>query len=158
MRQAAGRATGYDIASPTAEYVPGMVEQGFVQKLDKSRIPNLANINPKFKGLWWDPNDEYQIPRTTDDRRPVSHDDDPTSPQSWKDFYGLVKGPASARRLRRLDGRRLRLPAQDARLLAQLRREGELDEAREILLDVAPHLLRLDSNNYGEKMADGEAR
>ena len=55
-----GGATGYDIASPTAEYVPGMVEQGFVQKLDKSRLPNLANIDPKFKGLWWDP--ERRVP------------------------------------------------------------------------------------------------
>jgi len=46
-----GGGTGYDIASPTAEYVPGMVEQGFVQKLDKSRLPSLANIDPNFKGL-----------------------------------------------------------------------------------------------------------
>ena len=52
-----GGATGYDIASPTAEYVPGMVQQGFLQKLDKSRIPNLVNIDPKFTKLWWDPND-----------------------------------------------------------------------------------------------------
>ena len=42
-------ATGYDICSPTAEFVPGMVQQGFVQKLDKSRIPNLANIDPVFQ-------------------------------------------------------------------------------------------------------------
>ena len=34
---------------------------------------------------------------------------------------------------------------------------SELDEARTILLDVAPHLLALDSDKYGQKMADGEA-
>ena len=33
----------------------------------------------------------------------------------------------------------------------------ELDEARTVLLDVAPHLLALDSDKYGQKMADGEA-
>ena len=33
----------------------------------------------------------------------------------------------------------------------------ELEEARKILLDVAPHLLALDSDTYGQKMADGEA-
>lgn len=33
----------------------------------------------------------------------------------------------------------------------------ELDEARTILLDVAPHLLALDSDTYGQKMADGVA-
>ena len=35
--------------------------------------------------------------------------------------------------------------------------KAELDQAREVLLDVAPHLLALDSNKYGEKMANGEA-
>ncbi len=33
----------------------------------------------------------------------------------------------------------------------------ELDEARTVLLDVAPHILALDSDTYGQKMADGEA-
>ena len=41
-----GGASGYDIAAPTAEYVPGMVEEGFLQKLDVSRIPNLAVHQP----------------------------------------------------------------------------------------------------------------
>jgi spermidine/putrescine-binding protein len=58
-----GGASGYDIACPTAEYVPGMVEEGFLTKLDMSRIPNASLINETFKGLWWDPTDEYQIPK-----------------------------------------------------------------------------------------------
>jgi spermidine/putrescine-binding protein len=33
-------ATGYDIACPTAEYVPAMVEGGYIQKLNWERIPN----------------------------------------------------------------------------------------------------------------------
>ena len=36
-----GGANGqYDISAPTAEYVPTMVEQGFIQKIDWSKIPN----------------------------------------------------------------------------------------------------------------------
>ena len=35
--------------------------------------------------------------------------------------------------------------------------QAELDQARTILLDLAPHLLALDSDKYGHKMADGEA-
>src|SRR6187551_492241 len=89
-----GGATGYDIASPTAEYVPGMVEQGFVQKLDKSRLPNLANIDPKFKGLWWDPNDDYLIPKDFGTTGVLYRTTMiPTVPKSWKDFLELIKGP-----------------------------------------------------------------
>ena len=40
-----------------------MVEEGYIQKLDVSRIPNLKYINAKFKELWWDPTDEYQVPK-----------------------------------------------------------------------------------------------
>ena len=45
-----GGATGqYDIAAPTAEYVPAMVEEGFLEKLDWSRIPNTKYINPRSR-------------------------------------------------------------------------------------------------------------
>ena len=40
-----------------------MVEEGFLQKIDWSKIPNAKYINKQFKGLWWDPNDEYQLPK-----------------------------------------------------------------------------------------------
>ena len=56
-------ASGYDVACPTAEYTPAMVEGGYISKLDLTRIPNQQYINPAFKGLWWDPNDEYQLPK-----------------------------------------------------------------------------------------------
>ena len=127
-----GGATGYDIASPTAEYVPGMVEQGFVQKLDKSRLPNLANIDPKFKGLWWDPNDEYQIPKDFGTTGVLYRTTMiPTPRQELEGLLRPDQGPGLGQDgLRRLDGRRLRLPAQDARLLGQLGREGRARPGR----------------------------
>ena len=30
--------------------------------LDKSKIPNYANINPVYHGAYYDPNDQYSIP------------------------------------------------------------------------------------------------
>ena len=154
-----GGATGYDIASPTAEYVPGMVEQGFVQKLDKSRLPNLANIDPKFKGLWWDPNDEYQIPKDFGTTGVLYRTTMiPTPPKSWKDFVELIKGPASGKTVF-VDsmGDVFVFPLKMLGFSANSIVKEELDQARTVLLDVAPHLLALDSNKYGEKMANGEA-
>jgi spermidine/putrescine transport system substrate-binding protein len=154
-----GGGTGYDIASPTAEYVPGMVEQGFVQKLDKSRLPNLANISAQFKGLWWDPNDEYLIPKDFGTTGILYRSTMiPSAPKSWKDFYDLIKGPASNKTVF-VDsmGDVFTFPLKMLGFSANTETKEELDQARTILLDVAPHLLALDSNKYGDKMAKGEA-
>ncbi|MFL5680170.1 MAG: PotD/PotF family extracellular solute-binding protein [Chloroflexota bacterium] len=152
-------ASGYDIASPTAEFVPAMVQDGFVQKLDKSRLPNLANIDPKFKGLWWDPNDDYLIPKDFGTTGILYRSKAlPSVPKSWKDFYDLVKGPASEKTVM-VDslGDVLVFPLKMLGFSANSVDENELKQAQAILLEVAPHILALDSNNYGQKMAKGEA-
>ena len=41
----------YDFGAPTAEYTPGMVEEGMIQKIDWSKIPNQKYINSQFKKL-----------------------------------------------------------------------------------------------------------
>jgi spermidine/putrescine-binding protein len=154
-----GGGTGYDIAAPTAEYVPGMVEQGFVQKLDKSRLPTLANISAQFKGLWWDPNDEYLIPKDFGTTGILYRSNMlPSTPKTWRDFYDLIKGPASNKTVF-VDsmGDVFTFPLKMLGFSANSEVKEELDQARTILLDVAPHLLALDSNKYGDKMAKGEA-
>jgi spermidine/putrescine transport system substrate-binding protein len=150
---------GYDIASPTAEFVPGMVEQGFVQKLDKSRLPNLANIDPVFKGLWWDPGDDYLIPKDYGTTGILYRSTLlPSVPKSWKDFNDLIKGAASGKTVF-VDsmGDVFVFPLKMLGFSANSVDKDELDQARTVLLDVAPHLLALDSNTYGTKMAKGEA-
>ncbi len=154
-----GGASGYDIAAPTAEYVPGMVEEGFLQKLDLSKIPNVANISQTFKNLWWDPTNEYQVPKDYGTTGVLYRSTlIPSVPKSWKEFYDLVKGAAS--------GKTVFVDSMGDVMVFPLKMLGyslnsvdqkELDEARTILLDVAPHLLALDSDKYGQKMADGEA-
>ena len=154
-----GGASGYDIAAPTAEYVPGMVEEGFLQKLDLSRIPNVAKISKTFKGLWWDPTDEYQVPKDYGTTGILYRSGMiPKVPVTWQDFYDLVKGKAS--------GKTVFVDSMGDVFVFPLKLKGhslnsvdkaELDEARTVLLDVAPHILALDSDKYGQKMADGEA-
>ncbi|MEX1170883.1 MAG: extracellular solute-binding protein [Chloroflexota bacterium] len=154
-----GGASGYDLACPTAEYVPGMVEEGFLTKLDMSRIPNASLINATFKGLWWDPDDEYQVPKdygTTGIlwRKSLL----PEVPTSWKAFYDLVKGEASGKTVF-VDsmGDVFVFPLKMLGYSLNSDVQSELEEARQILLDCAPHILALDSDTYGDKMASGEA-
>ena len=154
-----GGASGYDVAAPTAEYVPAMVEEGFIAKLDLSRIPNVQHINPTFKGLWWDPTDEYQVPKdygTTGIlwRKSLLS----KTPNSWQEFYDQVKGEASGKTVM-VDsmGDVFVFPLKLLGYSLNSVDQAELEEARQVLLEVAPHILALDSDTYGDKMANGEA-
>lgn len=58
------RHTGYDIVVPSSHWAKIQLEGGLFKKLDKSRIPNLANVDPyvmKMLGTL-DPNNEYLAP------------------------------------------------------------------------------------------------
>ncbi len=154
-----GGASGYDICCPTAEYVPGMVEEGFVAKLDKSRLPNIATMNPAFLKQWWDPNDEYLIPKDYGTTGILYRSDLISEiPTSWEQFLAQVKGEASGKTVF-VDsmGDVFVFPLKMRGYSLNTEVESELEEARTILLDVAPHILALDSDTYGDKMASGEA-
>ena len=154
-----GGASGYDIAAPTAEYVPGMVEEGFLEKLDLTRLPNVQYIDSKFKNLWWDPTNEYQVPKdfgTTGILYRGKLLSRP--PTSWQDFYDFTKGEAS--------GKTVVVDSMGDVFVFPLKLRGyslnsvdqaELEDARQILLDIAPHILALDSDLYQDKLASEEA-
>ncbi len=54
--------SGYDVVFPSDEIVPLMVEGGLLDRLDLTLLPNLVNIDAKFRGLSFDPSNSYTIP------------------------------------------------------------------------------------------------
>jgi len=54
-------ASGFDIVVPTGPYIPQMIEKGLIQKLDMSKIPNFANLDPAYISQDWDPNNTYSV-------------------------------------------------------------------------------------------------
>ncbi|GAB3344478.1 hypothetical protein GCM10027512_15090 [Chromohalobacter beijerinckii] len=58
----AGGVSQYDIIVPSNYYVPRLIETGMVQKLDKSKIPNLDNVMEQFKNPSYDPQSTYSAP------------------------------------------------------------------------------------------------
>ena len=55
--------SGYDIVFPSQDYVSIMIRQDMFEKIDKSLIPNLKNIDPAvLKKAEYDPNMEYSVP------------------------------------------------------------------------------------------------
>ncbi|HEV8281379.1 MAG TPA: spermidine/putrescine ABC transporter substrate-binding protein [Candidatus Limnocylindrales bacterium] len=159
MAKFQGGATGqWDICCPTMNYVPAMRDQGFIQKVDAAQIPNLKYINKAFKGQWWDPTDEWSVPkdwgttgisiRTKDVKEEV---------KTWRQFLDLIP---------QYSGKVVFVDSADDVFIAPLKANGyslnsdvkeELDKAREELLKVAPHILALDSDQYNAKIETEEA-
>jgi len=152
--------TGYDICTPSAEYLPQLVAKGYIKKLDFARIPNSRLINPAFRRLWWDPQQEFHVPKDYGDTTGILYRGKSIAlpPRSWKEFEALVTGEAS--------GKTVFVDSMDDVFVFPLKSRGhslnsidkaELAEARKVLLAVAPHILAIDSDTYGLRLATEEA-
>ena len=58
----AAGARGYDVIVPTSNYVSGMAKAGWLQPLDKSKIPNLKNVMPQYLNTEFDPGNKFSAP------------------------------------------------------------------------------------------------
>jgi len=58
----AGGDSQYDVVVPSSYYVPELADEGLIQPLDHSQIPNFNNLYPKFQNPTYDPGDKYSIP------------------------------------------------------------------------------------------------
>jgi spermidine/putrescine-binding protein len=159
-----GGATGlYDIVSPTAEFVKVMADEGFIVELPFDRIPNAALINPTFQNFY-DPNgpdakyNRYHIPKdwgTTGIavRKKVVTEDIKT----WKQFFEVA--PKYSGRIVMVEsaGDVMTAPLKALGFSLNSTDPGELEQARGLLNGIAPHVLALDSNDYGDKLATEEA-
>ncbi|MDR3139941.1 MAG: extracellular solute-binding protein [Treponema sp.] len=55
--------SGYDIVFPSGDYVSIMIHQNMFEKIDKSKLANLKNIDPLvLRKATYDPNMEYSVP------------------------------------------------------------------------------------------------
>ena len=57
-----GGNVAYDVIVPSNDWLPRMNAAGMLQKLDHSKIPNMANIFPRFMDAPFDPGREYSLP------------------------------------------------------------------------------------------------
>ncbi|MDP9481678.1 MAG: twin-arginine translocation signal domain-containing protein, partial [Chloroflexota bacterium] len=87
--QAGGKGQ-YDITVPTAEYSETLAKGGFLQKIDKSRLPNLAHVNPRFLTMPFDPTDEYLVPKDWGTTGIIHRGSDKEPITSWADFWNLA--------------------------------------------------------------------
>lgn len=159
LAKLAAGSSGYDFACPTAEFMPQMAEEGYIQKLDYSRIPNFKYIDPAVLSQAWDPNNEYHVPKDLGTTGILYRSKLVPEPlTSWKEFYDLATGKYSGKVvLVDSAGDVLVMPLKMLGYSLNSTDPKELDEAKKLLLDLAPHVLALDSDTYQDKLSSGEA-
>ena len=54
--------TAYDIAIPSEYMIAKMMDENLLEKLDKSKLKGLDNIDPRFLNLDFDPDNQYSVP------------------------------------------------------------------------------------------------
>ncbi len=52
----------YDLVIVDDYIIEMVIQEGLAQKLDKTLIPNIVNVNPLYQGQFFDPEDEYSVP------------------------------------------------------------------------------------------------
>ena len=62
LAKLAAGATGYDIIVPTGNAMESLIRQNALRPLDKSRLPNLKNINPAYLDTPFDPGNRFSVP------------------------------------------------------------------------------------------------
>ena len=55
-------ATGYDVVIPSQNFVTIMIDEGMLEKIDVKGMENYANVDDRWKGPTWDPEQEYSAP------------------------------------------------------------------------------------------------
>jgi spermidine/putrescine transport system substrate-binding protein len=149
-----GGAKGYDVVAPTGYMVETMAGEGLLRKLDAARIPNLSNVNDRFLGLGFDPENQYHVPKdwgTTGFMyltNQVSED-----LLSWDDFYRVA--PEYSGKYTVLDGSVEVVGSQLKRLGFSWNTtdQDEVDQAVEKLIEFKPHVAAITSTEYRELMS-----
>jgi spermidine/putrescine transport system substrate-binding protein len=155
-----GGARGYDLAAPTGYMVQILAADGLLEELDWSQMGTVEkNLDPRFRKLPYDPDDKWSVPKDWGTTGFMYRSDMvKEKPATWREFVDLAKGPYSGK-VTVLDG----IPECVGSMLCMLgysynsEDEGEIDEAKQELIDLKPHLLAITSTEYKQMLIDGKA-
>jgi spermidine/putrescine transport system substrate-binding protein len=155
-----GGARGFDLIVPTGYMVQILAGANLLQEIDYSKLPNVTkNIDPKFQGLPFDPDDKFSVAKDWGTTGFVYRTDlVKEKPTTWKEFFELAKGPYS-KKVTVLDG----IPEVVGSTLVMLgysynsEDEAELEQAKQELIKLKPHLLAITSTEYKQMVISGRA-
>lgn len=152
----AGGGAGYDMLAPTGYIIPSFVDGGFLQEIDRSRLGNYGNIDPKFLNLPFDKESKYYVPKDWGTTGFMYRSSDVSeTPKSWKDFFAL--GEKYSGKIGILDDKPVNIGAALKSLGYGINSTdpAELEAAAQVLYAFAPHVGNV-SNDYKQVVRDKE--
>jgi putrescine transport system substrate-binding protein len=161
-------ATGYDIVVPTGTFMARQIQAGVYQKLDKSKLPNLVNMDPVVMDRLtkYDPGNEYAVNYmwgTTGIGYNVKMVKERLGENADMTTWAAVMDPANLAKL--ADCGVMMLDTPDEILPAALNYLGinpdsqdtaDNDKAEELLLKLRPSIRKFHSSEYINALANGD--
>lgn len=151
-------ATGYDVCVPTGYMVQIMAQQGLLYKLAKDHIPNFQYVDSQFKNLPYDPGNQYSMPKDWGTTGFGYRPDLLPALYSWADFFKTATTTAS--------GKTIVLDGVNEVIGSMLKMLGfsynsvdpsQLEQVRQKLLQLKPHLLAITATDDITLMGNGQA-
>ncbi|KAA0233554.1 MAG: Spermidine/putrescine-binding periplasmic protein [Acidimicrobiales bacterium] len=153
-------ASGFDVVVPSDYMVAIMIEEGLLAELQADAIPNLANLDPEFTDLPFDPEGRYSVPYQWGtsgiavDTNVVGEDFE----QSWGIIFDPEQADAYSGKISMLNDPRESLGAALKYLGYSLNTSDpdELAEAQELLTETTARLATYDSDQFEDLLVGGE--
>jgi putrescine transport system substrate-binding protein len=159
--------TGYDVVVPSASFLERQIKAGVFMTLDKSKLPNLANMDPEImqRVALHDPGNEHAVPYlwgTTG----IGY-----NPEKVKaalgvdtiDSWSVIFDPENAKKLKDCGLVMLDAPVEvfDSALIylgkdPNSESEEDLNAARDLIMGVRPYVRYFHSSQYINDLANGE--
>jgi putrescine transport system substrate-binding protein len=160
--------SSYDIVVPTSNYLAQQIQAGVYQKLDKSKIPNLAKLDPVLMKMvaTADPGNQYGVPwawGTTGVAYNVQSIRKRLGDNAPVDSWALLFDPAVVSKLKGCGVSML--DAADAAFAATLQYMGrdpnsknpaDYQAAYEVLKKVRPYVTQFSSAGYGDDLVNND--
>lgn len=159
--------SGYDIVVPTASYFERQIKAGAFMTLDKSKLPNLQNMDPQLMGkvALHDPGNAHGIIYMWGTNG-IGYNEKMVKalmPDAPLDSWRLVFDPAVAAKLAKCGISLLDSPAEMLRAVySYMGREpnsqsaADLAQAEIVLAKIRPYIRNFSSSEYIEALANGD--
>ncbi len=160
--------SGYDVVVPTGDFLERQIAAGVYQKLDKSKLPNLKNMDPEImaQAAHHDPDHEHSVVYlwgTTGLGYNVAKVAERLGDDAPTDSWALLFDPANAEKLADcgitlLDAPTEVLPAamNYLGLDPQSTDKGDIEKGAELLMKIRPYVRYFHSSQYITDLANGD--
>ncbi len=146
----------YDVAFPSDYMIKRMIDEDLLHKISFDNIPNYEYIDEQFRGLGYDPNNEYSVPYMWGT---VGILYNKTMVDDTVDSWDILWNEKYSKQILMLDSQRDSIGITLKKLGYSLNTKDsqELEEAKEALIQQKPLVLAYVGDEVKDKMISGEA-